>query len=550
MRKDESAGRLELETILESIADGLIVYGPEGDIRRINDAARAMLGMAPAQERMSLPERLRDCETADENGNLLRPESTPSLRALRGETVRNQVVVFARSGGARRWLHWSAAPLRAGDGAVTGAVATFTDLTSQHELEERLRRSDERAIGQLQALRDTEERLWSAVDSLSLERRKLREADHRKDEFLAILSHELRNPLTPIRNGIYVLERAAPESEQARKARRIIERQTSHMTRLIDDLLDLTRIASGRITLKRERVDLNELLRACAEDHRGLFEKSGVRLDVAECAEPLRAHADPTRLAQVVGNLLANAAKFTPPGGHTTLSLEVGADDTAVIRVTDDGVGMTSDTLARLFDPFVQADQTIDRGRGGLGLGLTLVKGRVEMHGGTGAAESRGLGLGTELTVTLPLDAPARLRLAVVPPPEARAPVAGGGRRVLVVEDNADAAESLREALELGGHEVEVAYSGTEGLEKVRALEPEVVLCDIGLPGMDGYAIARAVRADPRLRSTYLVALSGYALEADVDRAAEAGFDLHVAKPPSIEALEDVLARARNRATA
>lgn len=370
---------------------------------------------------------------------------------------------------------------------------------------------------------------------------KLRDADRHKNEFLAVLSHELRNPLAPIRNSLFILDRAAPGGEQERRAKQVIARQVSHLASLVDDLLDVTRVSRNKIQLQRERLDLNDLVRGAVEDNRSLFVKAGVRLDLAPAQAPLVVHADRTRMAQIVGNLLQNAAKFTVTGGQTRVSLarEEGA---AVVRVVDDGVGMSEATLARLFQSFMQADQTLDRSKGGLGLGLALVKGLVELHGGTVSAHSEGLGKGSAFTVRLALAA----AIPVNPDRQVEATAASpaaGRHRILIIEDNVDAAVTLRDALELSRHAVEVAYDGCQGLDKARAFRPEVVLCDIGLPGMDGFEVARAVRADPTLSDVFLVALSGYAQPEDLQRAAEVGFQRHLAKPPNLEILEGILAQ-------
>jgi CheY-like chemotaxis protein len=265
-----------------------------------------------------------------------------------------------------------------------------------------------------------------------------------------------------------------------------------------------------------------------------------VRVEVELAPEPISVNADGSRLAQVIGNLLYNSAKFTPRGGHVGVSVSVDrAARQAVIRVADSGVGMPPEVLEHLFQPFMQEDRTLDRSKGGLGLGLALVKGLVELHGGTVSGTSEGTGKGSTFTLRLPLEEP------VGDAASARAPGEGAAsRRVLIIEDNADAADSLRELLELDAHEVAVAYDGPEGIAKARAFRPDVVLCDIGLPGMSGYDVARAFRADPGLRDAYLVALSGYALPEDLRRAREAGFDRHVAKPPSVEAIETLIANA------
>jgi PAS domain S-box-containing protein len=386
-------------------------------------------------------------------------------------------------------------------------------------------------------------RQLGTIASLALQhveaRISLEAADRSKNQFLAMLSHELRNPLAPVRNSLYVLERAVPGGEQARRAQGIIGRQVSHLTRLVDDLLDVTRISRGKIQLQRERIDLGELLRRAAEDHRASFVNGGVDLEVTAPEGALFTVGDRTRLTQVVGNLLENAVKFTPRGGKATLSLEENAPlRQAVVRLRDTGAGIAADMLPRLFQPFTQADTTLDRSKGGLGLGLALVRGLVEMHGGAVSADSDGPDRGAEFTLRLPLDG------AAPPAPAPARPEASPGRfrrRMLVIEDNVDAAESLREALQLGGHTVEVAFSGAEGMARARTFHPEVILCDIGLPEMNGYQVARAVRTDPALRQVTLVALTGYAAPDDIARSRAAGFDAHVAKPATLESLEAAL---------
>jgi two-component system CheB/CheR fusion protein len=362
----------------------------------------------------------------------------------------------------------------------------------------------------------------------------LREADRRKNEFLAMLSHELRNPLAPISNSVYLLEHVGSLEPQARRAREIIHRQVDHLTHLIDDLLDVTRISQGKFRLRHERLDLGALVTDAVNDARGAFERAGVRLQFEAPQGRLETEGDSVRLAQLAGNLLTNAAKFTPRGGDTRVTLAYDrAAGQAVLAVRDSGVGIAPDLMPRLFEPFTQANSALDRSSGGLGLGLALVKGVAELHGGAAAIRSDGAGQGTEVTVRLPAsEAPARAT------PAAPAPPLHAARRVLIIEDNADAADTLRDVLELaGGHDVAVANTGPAGLALAHTMHPDVVLCDIGLPGMDGYQVAGRLRADPEARGIKLIALSGYAAPDDVARAKAAGFDMHLAKPPSIDSL-------------
>jgi PAS domain S-box-containing protein len=412
-------------------------------------------------------------------------------------------------------------------GGVASGVILVTDKREGDFTEE-----DERLLGQL-----------STVASLALRhvetRIALEESDRRKGEFFAILSHELRNPLAPIRNSLFILDRAAPGGEQAARARAIIDRQVAHMTRLVDDLLDVTRIARGKIQLHREPVDFAEIVRSTAEDHRALFAKNDLQFELIIPGGAVPIDGDRTRIAQIIGNLLQNAAKFTRRGDRVTVSVEANEQlGQAVARVRDTGVGIEPAMLPRIFEPFTQAEQTLERSAGGLGLGLALVKGLVEMLGGTVSVESGGPAKGAEFTIRFSLlhvqAAPAEPVVAARP---GRLP-----QRVLVIEDNMDAAESLREVLELEGQTVAVAFTGADGIEKLRAFHPDVVLCDIGLPEMDGYEVARAIRADPTIRMTKLVALTGYAGPDDIARSKEAGFDFHIAKPPSVARIEEVMA--------
>jgi PAS domain S-box-containing protein len=364
----------------------------------------------------------------------------------------------------------------------------------------------------------------------------LREADRRKDEFLGMLSHELRNPLAPIRNSLYLLDHAEPDSQQARRAKEIANRQIAHMTRLVDDLLDVTRVAHGKIELRREKIDLREVVWRAADDYRLLVTERGVTFHMSLPNAKVWVDADATRITQVVGNLLHNAAKFSRRGEDVVLSLRT-MDQHAEISVRDTGAGIEPALLPKIFDAFTQGTRTLARTEGGLGLGLALAKGIAELHGGSVEARSAGKGKGSEFIVRLPLGAVADTEPRQAPEVQRR----HESRRVLVVDDNPDAAESLADLLRMLGHSVEVAYDGPMAIERARANPPDVVLCDIGLPGMSGYDVAQALRATAAERMR-LIALSGYAQPEDVKHAIEAGFDVHVAKPCDPEEIERLLA--------
>ncbi|MBI5500703.1 MAG: response regulator [Deltaproteobacteria bacterium] len=427
--------------------------------------------------------------------------------------VEHRIVV----GGTVKWVRERAELEFDAAGTLLGGFGTVQDVTERKQAEE--------------ALRESERRHRELSDALG-------EVDRRKSRFLAILSHELRNPLTPIRNSVYVLTNAAPGSEEARRAVGVIDRQVRHLGRMIDDLLDATRISSGKVRLQLERIDLADLAHRVVDDYRSRISEAGLDVEVRAPGGEACVDGDPVRLAQVLGNLLDNAVKFTPRGGRVLVSAAAdrGAGE-AVLRVRDSGAGLEPGLLSRLFEPFTQAESTLERTRGGLGLGLTLVRGLVELHGGEVGATSDGPGQGAELTVHLPL-----VPGVTCGPAPATAATPRARRRVLIIEDNVDAAETLRDVLRLGGHEIAIAFDGLEGIAAVREFRPDVVLCDIGLPGIDGYEVARRLRSDRSLARILLVALSGYAQPEDLRQATEAGFDQHLAKPPPLEKLEELLA--------
>lgn len=368
-----------------------------------------------------------------------------------------------------------------------------------------------------------------------------READLRKDEFLATLAHELRNPLAPIRNGLEILRRSGQLTGPAQGARDMMERQLGHMVRLVDDLLDVSRISRGKVDLRLARITLQSVLDHALESSRPTIEASGHRLMLHSPRESLWVEGDLTRLAQVVSNLLNNAAKYTPAGG----CIEVRAlaqDDQAMIEVADNGTGICADMLPRVFDLFAQVDRTRERAQGGLGIGLSLVKKLVELHGGDIRAHSEGPSRGSRFTVRLPRAAAPVSRSVREAGAAPYAPPAAP-RRVLVCDDNVDGAESLALMLGLLGHEVRTVHDGPQALAAVAHWCPDVALLDIGLPGLSGYELAQRLRADPALAGLVLVAVTGWGTEGDKRRSAQAGFDYHLTKPVEANALEAVLAR-------
>lgn len=440
---------------------------------------------------------------------LLPPENVRELMALlrdvrdTGRPAQREITGHVDGTDGQRWDYFATVePLRGSSGAAGGLTLALFDITERKVMEEELRVTDRHRV-----------------------------------RFLALLSHELRNPLAPIRSALHVLRRAPAGGAQAASARAVIERQVDQLVRLVDDLLDVTRIATNKIRLQRAAVRFGDVVARTAEDLRPTFVEKGVRLVVRLPEDDTVVDGDETRLAQIVGNLLQNAAKFTPSGGEAIVTVAREADRVAV-SVRDTGLGISPDLLPMLFEPFVQAEHAPRGDADGLGLGLSLVKSLVDLHGGDVSVASPGPGRGTEFVVHLP---------AVAANPRApAAPVTAAGRsaRVLVVDDNRDGAESLRLVLELNGHAVAVAHDGAQAVAVARAFQPDVVICDLSLPVMDGFDVARELRRHPTGARPRLIALSGYTLPDDVQRALEAGFDFHIAKPPDLDRLQQLVVQA------
>lgn len=425
------AERMRWRGVVEGIADEVWVCDANGNISLINLPDATAMGQQPF-ENQTIEEVVANLEILYPDGRPRPPEETPLLRSLRtGEIVRGEEIVRNRATDKLRHRQFSCAPTRDTAGQVVGAVAIVRDITDKKQAEEALR-----------------------------------EADRRKDEFLAVLSHELRNPLAPIQNSLYLLDHAAPGSEQARRAKTVIERQIRQMTRLVSDLLDVSRITRGKIQLQRERIDLRDVINRTLEDHRSVFMARGIELSGELPSRPVWVNGDHARIDQAVGNLLNNALKFTNEGGHVSVDMDQ-KGPSAVLRIRDTGVGIAPEMVARLFQPFTQADRTLDRSAGGLGLGLALVKGLIELHGGVVCAHSDGIGKGAEFAFQLPAEAGPE---GAARPPDLTL-LQPRARRVLVIEDNIDAAESLKGVLEIEQRQVEVAFSGPEGLEKARRFE-------------------------------------------------------------------------------
>ena len=453
-----------------------------------------------------------------ELGLWLNPEDrAEGLRTLRaGQPIRGLEARFRMKNGEQRVTVLAADVITIdGEACILTALTDITDRT-RAEAESRARRDEAEALAQ-----------------------SLRQANRAKDEFLAMLGHELRNPLGTLTNAVAVLNKMTGD-ETTRHLLAIVSRQTGHLARLVDDLLDVGRVTTGKIELHMQRVELRALVGRCLDSivqagrtqrHRVAFQ--GVDLHV---------EADVTRLEQIVNNLLDNALKYTPALG--SVAVETSEDGGwAVLRVRDTGKGIAVDLLPRVFDLFVQEPQTLDRSRGGLGIGLALVKRLVDLHGGTVSAWSAGPDQGSEFTVRLPIreqppDGPDAADRAAAPAKPPR-------RRVLVVEDSPDARESLQMLLEMAGHVVETSEDGSSGLAKLDQFRPEVALIDLGLPGIDGYTLARRARENPETRAIRLVAVTGYGQAEDRQRALEAGFDFHVTKPVDAAMLEELLGRPR-----
>jgi PAS domain S-box-containing protein len=440
-----------------------------------------------------------------------------SAQAARGETFHAEMPYFVGDG-SERIADVTIQPIRDAAGRVLFLAPTGVDITDRRRVEAEREK--------------LEDNLRNLAANLS-------EADRRKNEFLAMLAHELRNPLAPMSNAARALRLGGHEGESLRSASDMLERQVRQMSRLVDDLLDMSRITRGRIELRKEPLELAPVVSHAVEAARSLYRSMDRELTVTMPDAPMQLSADPTRLAQVIGNLLNNASKFTDKGGHVWLTVEKEGNE-AVIRVRDDGIGIAQEHLPGLWEMFAQVDTSLERSRGGLGIGLTLVKTLVEMHGGTVQAQSDGLARGSEFTIRLPILSNTALPASSTGVSEPPLPTMR--RRVLIVDDSEDGAESLAMLLQLGGHETHVAHDGVEAIEAAEKLRPDVMLLDIGLPRLNGYEVCHRLRKEPWAKDLMLVALTGWGQEEDRHRSKEAGFDAHLVKPVDHDALLRLLA--------
>ena len=495
----------------DAIADGLAILAPDGTTVRCNEAMAQMAG------------RPQIALAGEPASKLIPQDGARTVEVLHGALQRRQRTVSELLVGDRL-LRLVADPILDGGGSVERIVLIVADITEHRQLEEDHRKRAEQ----------------------------LAELDRRKDEFLGMLAHELRNPLNAIAAANGLMDRVGAQDARNVRLRNTVRRQTRHLARLVDDLLEVSRVTRGKVRLQLEAADLVVIVRAAVENTRPLLEARNQHLDVMVPSEPMPMMGDPLRLEQVFVNLLQNASKYSEPGSRIMVECirvpgEAGATR-AWVSVSDEGIGIPTDKLDSIFDLFVQVDQSLARSIGGLGLGLTIARRLVELHGGTIRAASTGPGRGSQFIVELPLTSAAARTDAVREEQfEATDDPDNHPLAILVVEDNRDAREMLHAWLEQLGHRVHAAADGAEGLELARTVKPDIALVDIGLPGIDGYQVARTLRETEECRDTFLVAITGYGRPEDSVRAREAGFDVHLVKPIQPERVARVIRAAATR---
>jgi PAS domain S-box-containing protein len=486
-----------------------------GVIQKFNRRAAELWGREPSIGETN-EQFCGSCKLFRPDGSLMLHEECPMAEVVAGKIpeARDMEVLIERPDGSQVSVMVNIRSLKNEQGELTGAINCFYDITERRLLE----------------------------DALVARAAALARADRSKDEFLAMLAHELRNPLAPLRNATEILKIADASTEERRHAEGIVVRQIENMTRMIDDLLDVSRITEGKIELRKRAVTLGSVLAAAVEAARPGIHARGQELATLLPAETIFLDADSTRLDQIFGNLLTNASKYNHSGGHISIQAEQTNNPETqspevVVRVRDDGIGIDAELLPRVFDLFVQATHALGQARGGLGIGLTLVQRLVTMHGGRVEAHSAGLGQGSEFVVRLPILVAQHLEPPVAVPVLREAP-----RRMLIVDDHEDSARSMATLQRLRGHDTRVAFTGPSAIAAALEFNPEMVLLDIGLPGMDGYEVVRRMRAMPSLAGSFIVGLSGYGSEIDCERARAAGFDEYMVKPADLDVLRGWLA--------
>ncbi len=499
------ADRQKFVTLVESSTDFIGMCDLQGIPSFVNRAGLQMVGLDDLEQARRVS--LTDFFFPEDRDWILRIFLPSVLERGHGEV---EIRFRHFKTGEARWMTYKVLTLPGPDGRPSGFATVSQDVTERKRLAD-----DLRAV---------------AAD--------LSEINRRQTEFLAMLAHELRNPLAPISNAVRALRMGRDDPKVARQVLGMLERQVKQLSRLVEDLLDLSRVTRGKIILRKQSVELQPIVEQAVEAARALYANMNHELTVTLPTGPVFLTADPARVAQVVGNLLNNACKFTDPGGHVSLTVTQ-EDAQAVIRVRDDGIGIAAEQLPHLFKMFVQADTSLDRTRDGLGIGLTLVRALVEMHGGTVHARSEGPGRGSEFEVRFPALAQADAAIEALAPPE---PTTSVGRRVLIVDDNVDGAESLALLLAEVGHDTYQAHDGLAAIADAERLRPDAVLLDIGLPKLNGYEVCRRIRAQPWGKRLMMVALTGWGQDEDRQRSQEAGFDTHLVKPVDYEALMQLLA--------
>ena len=512
-RRRIEADREKFVTLIENSTDFIGMCDLDGVPFFVNRAGLKMVGLDDIEEARRTP--VASFFFPEDQDRMMR-EFFPSVLAKGHGEIEVRFRHFKT--GAARWMAYKVLTLPGTDGRPVAYATVSQDVTERRRLEDDLRR-------------------------IAAE---LSDADRRKNEFLAMLAHELRNPLAPISNAVRALSLGRRDETAVDSASEMLERQVGQIIRLVDDLLDVSRISRGKIALRPERIELTRIIDQAVEASRAQYRSMDQELTVSLPSAPVYLNADPTRLAQIVGNLLNNAHKFTDVGGRISVTVEREGAEVA-IRVKDTGVGIAAEHLAGIFEMFTQVESSLERSRSGLGIGLTLVKTLVEMHGGSVEAHSEGPGRGSEFVVRLPvLDAPESLSPAAPHHLEA-SPVAR--RRVLIVDDNKDAAEWLAMFLSLSGHETHVALDGDQAVKAAERLLPDAILLDIGLPRVDGYEVCRRIRRQPWGRDLVIVALTGWGQEEDRQKSREAGFNTHLVKPVDDQVILDLLASLPSRVT-